>query len=101
MSRKLICINSVGVMALMACFFAASGVGSTAATLTVNNLSDAGPGSLRQAIQDAATNDTINIVVSGTISLGTGQLVISKNMIINGSGRTNLARRRWQRHRRI
>ena len=44
-----------------------------AATLTVTNLSDRGAGSLRQAIADAASGDTINFSVTGTITLTSGE----------------------------
>src|SRR5437867_9674948 len=62
-----------------------------AATLTVSNLNDTGAGSLRQAIRDATTNDTINFSVTGTITLTNGQLLITRNLSINGPGATNLA----------
>ena len=40
-----------------------------AAARAVSTLDDAGPGSLRQAIADAAANDTITFGVTGTITL--------------------------------
>lgn len=58
-----------------------------AATLTVINNNDSGAGSLRQAIADAAPGDTIsfNPALSGqTITLTTGELLISKNLTIVG-----------------
>lgn len=61
-----------------------------AATLTVTNTSDAGAGSLRQAILDAAAGDTINFAVSGTITLTTGELVIDKDLNIVGPGANQL-----------
>ena len=36
-----------------------------AATITVTNVADSGPGSLRQAIASAATGDTIDFAVNG------------------------------------
>jgi len=43
---------------------------------TVNTTADSGPGSLRQAIADAAPTDTIQITATGTIRLTMGQLVV-------------------------
>ena len=40
-----------------------------AATITVTNLDDSGPGSLRDAIEDAFPGETINFGVTGTITL--------------------------------
>ena len=61
-------------------------VQSWAASLTVLNTSSSGPGSLSQAIQDAAPGDTIvfDPSVSGTIL--TSQTTINKNLTIIGPG---------------
>src|SRR5262245_23737447 len=60
------------------------------ATITVDTLTDGigVPGtSLREAISQAAPNDTIKFSVNGTITLGAlGQLSIDKNLTINGPG---------------
>jgi len=56
---------------------------------TVTNTNDSGTGSLRQAIVDAATGDTITFdpTLTGTITLTTGALVIAnKNLTIQGPG---------------
>jgi len=58
----------------------------SASTITVTNTSDNGQGSLRQAILDAAPGDTINFNVTGTIALTSGQLVINKDLTIQGPG---------------
>jgi hypothetical protein len=64
----------------------------TPQTFTVTNLNDAGAGSLRQAILNANANspaaDTINFQagLTGTITLTTGELVISDSVTINGPG---------------
>ena len=61
-----------------------------AATLTVVNLDDSGPGSLRQAIADAAPGDTIDFSVTGTITLTSGELAFGKDLSIVGPGSANL-----------
>src|SRR5438067_3167420 len=65
-----------------------------AATITVSNKSDSGPGSLRQALADAHNEDTINFDSSlngQTITLTSGELVVNKIVSINGPGPNNLA----------
>ncbi len=57
-----------------------------AATLTVTNLNDSGAGSLRQAVIDAASGDTINFSVTGTITLTSAQISINKDLTITGPG---------------
>ena len=59
------------------------------ATLTVVNANDSGAGSLRQAILDAASGDTIDFSLSGcpcTITLTSGELTIDKDLAISGPG---------------
>src|SRR5204863_8267247 len=58
-----------------------------AATLIATNTNDSGPGSLRQAIADAHDGETIEFdpALNGhSISLTSGELVIDKNISING-----------------
>ena len=67
-----------------------------AATFTVSNLNDSGPGSLRQAIEDAnaaAGADVIDFQagLTGTIALTTGQLEVSDSVDIQGPGAASLA----------
>src|SRR2546423_8367237 len=60
-----------------------------AATVTVTNTGDLGPGSLRQAVADAAAGDTIRFDLTGcpcTIGLLGGQIAIGKNLTITGPG---------------
>src|SRR5436190_7636784 len=62
---------------------------ANAATLIVTNTNDSGPGSLRQALADAQNSDTIQFdpALNGhPISLSSGELVINKNVSINGPG---------------
>src|SRR5436853_2751147 len=67
---------------------------ASAATITVINASDSGAGSLRQAISDSSSGDTINFDSSlngQTITLTTGELLINKNLTITGPGANLLA----------
>jgi hypothetical protein len=58
------------------------------ATITVTNTNDTGPGSLRQAIADAAAGDTIvfELPSMSTISLTSAELLVDKNLTISGPG---------------
>ncbi|MGE5658629.1 MAG: DUF4347 domain-containing protein [Actinomycetota bacterium] len=63
------------------------------ATVTVTNANDSGAGSLRQAIASALAGDTIIFdpsLTGQTIKLTSGQLVIDKNLTINGANAPNL-----------
>ncbi len=73
---------------LAVCFFLSLTIATNADTLTVSNVNDSLPGSLRKAIQDAAPNDTINFSLpSGSvITLTSGELLIDKNLTISGPG---------------
>ena len=59
----------------------------------VTNLSDNGPGSLRQTVADAQLGDAIVFarVVAGTITLLTDEIVIDKSLTIVGPGAKKLA----------
>jgi hypothetical protein len=59
--------------------------------ITVTNLADNGAGTLRQAIADAASGDTINFAVTGTITLTNGELLLTNNLNILGPGYKALA----------
>jgi hypothetical protein len=72
---------------------------AVAATITVNSLADGAanaancPGTncrLRDAIAKAVAGDTINISVTGTITLNSGVLLINKNLTITGPGAAQL-----------
>ena len=62
---------------------------SMAAGPSVTNLADSGPGSLRQALADAAPGDTITFGINGTIRLAS-ELVVDKGVTISGPGAANL-----------
>ena len=73
------------------CFIALS---TQAATITVTNTNDNGPGSLRQAVADAVDGDTINFSSSlngQTITLTSGELLVDKSVAISGPGANTLA----------
>src|SRR5262245_52155197 len=60
-------------------------------TFTVRNLADNGPGSLRQAIDDANANPGDDLIrfapsVGGTLTLTSGQLSITDDLILDGPG---------------
>jgi hypothetical protein len=70
------------------------GASAHANIVTVTNLNDSGPGSLRQALADANEGDTIDFdpaLKGQAIILTTAELVISKNITISGPGANLLA----------
>lgn len=83
--------GSVIVFVLSLTAMAGSVPRANAAAITVSNLNDSGAGSLREAITDAASGDTIGFTVSGTIVLTSGELEINKDLNIAGPGRTSIA----------
>src|ERR1051326_2030224 len=86
--------NSTVIMLVCALLGAAAGnVRSVhAATITVTSTADSGPGTLREALASAANGDTLDATgVSGTITLTTGELVVSKSVTILGPGPGSLA----------
>ena len=62
-----------------------------AATVVVTNFNDSGAGSLRQALANAASGDTIRFLNSGVITLSSGELLVNKSVSIIGPGATKLA----------
>ena len=62
-----------------------------AATITVTNTNDSGPGSLRQALANANNGDRINFAVTGAITLTSGALVVARNVTISGPGANQLS----------
>ena len=62
-----------------------------AATITVSNTNDSGPGSLRQALMIAHDGDTINCAVTGRITLTSGGRPVNKSLTISGPGKDQLS----------
>src|SRR6266446_73332 len=84
--RVLFCL---AVLAGLLCAALAGISNAKATTLIVTTTADSGPGSLRQALADAQDGDTIQFdpALNGqTILLTTAELVINKNITINGPG---------------
>jgi hypothetical protein len=78
-------------LAFVASALLLSAADTPAATLTVTNGSDSGSGSLRQAILNASSGDLINFAAGiTTINLTSGELLINKNLTINGPGANRL-----------
>src|SRR5438876_10340439 len=61
---------------------------------TVTTTADDGPGSLREAIANAAPGETIDFSSVSTITLTSGELLIDKDLIIAGPGASNLVIKR-------
>jgi hypothetical protein len=63
-----------------------------ASTLTVTSVADSGPGTLRDALADAADGDTIDATrIHGTIQLTSGELFVGRSVVIAGPGPAHLA----------
>ena len=77
--------------AVIAMLLLAATMSAHAATITVTNTNDSGPGSLRQALAVAHDGDRITFAVSGTITLTSGGLVVTKNITISGPGANQLS----------
>ena len=61
-----------------------------ATTLHVTTTADAGAGSLRDQVAAAASGDTIDFQVTGTITLTTGQIAFNKDLTFTGPGTSAL-----------
>ena len=83
--------RTTALAVIAALLLAATTMSARAATITVTNTNDSGPGSLRQALANANNGDTINFAVTGAISLTSGGLGITKNVTISGPGFAQLA----------
>jgi hypothetical protein len=78
------------IFAIAVLLLAATTMSAHAATITVTNTDDSGPGSLRQALAVAHDGDRITFTVSGTITLTSGALVVARNVTISGPGANQL-----------
>src|SRR6476469_9741120 len=81
-------LNFVIIGVLLLCVFVTA---AHAATITVTNTNDSGPGSLRQALTVAHDGDRITFAVSGVITLTSGGLPVTKNVTISGPDADQLA----------
>ena len=66
----------------------ASVIVCTGSSFTVTNNADAGAGSLRQAISDLCSGGTISFQNDTTITLTSGELLLDKDMTIDGGSHT-------------
>ena len=60
------------------------------ATNVITSLADSGPGTLRNAILNSVSGDTITFATNGTIGLTSGELLVTNNLTIIGPGANNL-----------
>jgi hypothetical protein len=81
-------MRSAAIAVLLLCV---TGIYARAATITVTNTNDSGPGSLRQALTTANDGDTVTFAVTGTITLTSGGLPVTKNLTISGPGADELS----------
>jgi hypothetical protein len=90
--------NHARSIVLLVVLLLAGTIPAAAATLIVTNTDDSGPGSLRQAIADAASGDTITFALplpaTILLNLADGEsslLVIDKDLTITGPGAAQLS----------
>jgi hypothetical protein len=81
----------ISAVAIAVALFFAVALLAHAATITVTNTNDSGAGSLRQALIDTSDGDTITFAVTGTVVLTSGNLLVDKNVTIEGPGAASLA----------
>ena len=85
--RQIVIFAATTILASLSCSDGFCGHADFASIpFTVTNGDDDGPGSLRQAIRDAAPDSTIEFSFTGTISLTSDELLIDKNLTIMGPG---------------
>jgi hypothetical protein len=85
-------VNRIAAAGICLSFACALTIPAQAATITVTNINDNGPGSLRQALAISNNGDTIDATgISGVITLTTGELLLDNSVTINGAGADVLA----------
>ncbi len=85
--RRIVAITLTAVLGLAAWL-----TPSNADTITVNSPADNGAGTLREALASAMDGDTIDATsLTGTITLTSGQLLVSNSVAIVGPGPATLA----------
>jgi predicted outer membrane repeat protein len=84
-------IKREGFAVIAVLLFCTMAIIARAATITVTNTNDSGPGSLRQALVNANNGDTIDFAVTGTIQLTSEGILIARNVTISGPGADQLA----------
>src|SRR5262245_25867777 len=77
-------------LSALVALIAAATLPASGGVFKVKNLNDDGKGSLRQAIRSANNGDRIEFLVSGCIRLTTGELVIDKDLSIEGPDANDL-----------
>jgi len=95
-NRKLGLTRRWGVLALAVVLACGTAGFARGETFTVSNLNDAGPGSLREAIETANSSEGPDVItfapdLLGTIGLTTGGLKITDDLMIEGPGADLLA----------
>src|SRR6266571_1036668 len=83
--------QNISSAAICVALFCAVALTARSDTITVTNINDSGPGSLRNALAIVNDGDTINFAVTGTIGLTSGELVVNNNITISGPGAASLA----------
>src|SRR5437667_2622861 len=81
----------VSLLTTLVALACATAMNLHATPILVTSTDDNGPNTLRQALADAVDGDTIDATgLSGTITLTTGQLLVSNSVTILGPGPANL-----------
>jgi len=90
-------VNTRGILTICLALVCAGAIPAHATTITVTNINDSGPGSLRGAIAAASDGDTIQFdpaLKGQTITLTSGELLINNNLTITGPGPSQLTVKR-------
>jgi len=93
-TRRLLAISVAAAVLTAASLYALVAQSARAATPTVTNCNDSGPGSLRQAVTSASSGDVISFALSpscSTITLTSGTIDIPVDLSIQGPSASSLA----------